>query len=100
MSHASLTADGGDATLEEPPGEVLITSELQQQLREVYNISHWSNGYFDISNKGTIQAFPDKKRRDATIDMAELLETIYQSGLTTPVLIRFTDILKQRFRDL
>ena len=77
-----------------------ISEELQQQLRKIYNISHWSAGYFDIGNKGNIIALPDKNRRDVSIDMDELLETIYQSGLTAPILIRFTDILKQRFEEL
>lgn len=77
-----------------------ISEELQQQIRKVYNITHWSAGYFDIGNKGNIVAMPDKTRRDVAIDMDELLETIYQSGLTAPVLIRFTDILKQRFEEL
>lgn len=77
-----------------------ISEELQQQLRKVYNITHWSAGYFDIGNKGNIVAFPNKERRDVAIDMDELLETIYQSGLTAPILIRFTDILKQRFEEL
>lgn len=83
-----------------PSGAGIISEELQQQIRKVYNIGHWSDGYFDIGNKGNIVAIPDKKRRDITIDMDELLETIYQSGLTAPVLIRFTDILKQRFEEL
>lgn len=77
-----------------------ISEELQQQIRKVYNIAHWSAGYFDIGNKGNIVAFPNKARRDVAIDMDELLETIYQSGLTAPILIRFTDILKQRFEEL
>jgi len=81
-------------------GAAFISEELQQQLRKVYNIAHWSSGYFDIGNKGNIVAIPNKLRRDVTIDMDELLETIYQSGLTAPILIRFTDILKQRFEEL
>ena len=81
-------------------GAGTISEELQQQIRKVYNIAHWSAGYFDIGNKGNIVAFPNKERRDVAIDMDELLETIYQSGLTAPILIRFTDILKQRFEEL
>src|SRR3989338_7255953 len=83
-----------------PAAPTFISEELQQQIRKVYNIAHWSAGYFDIGNKGNIVAFPNKERRDVAIDMDELLETIYQSGLTAPILIRFTDILKQRFEEL
>jgi arginine decarboxylase len=78
----------------------MISSELQQQLRETYNIAHWSSGYFDIGDKGNIVVYPDKTRRNVKVDMDELLETIYQSGLPAPVLIRFNDILKQRFEEL
>lgn len=77
-----------------------ISAELQQQLRKVYNIAHWSAGYFDIGNKGNIIAIPNQTRPEIAIDMDELLEAIYQSGLTAPILIRFTDILKNRFEEL
>ncbi len=93
-------ADASNTALEVKTSGAEISLELQQQLREIYNIAHWSDGYFDIGSKGNLVAYPDKTRRDRAIDMDELLETIYQSGLTAPVLIRFTDILKQRFENL
>ncbi|MCD6047309.1 MAG: speA [Gammaproteobacteria bacterium] len=97
MSHPP---DESHAAPEAKVSGAMISSELQQQLRETYNIAHWSSGYFDIGDKGNIVVYPDKTRRNVMVDMDELLETIYQSGLPAPVLIRFNDILKQRFEEL
>ncbi len=71
-----------------------------QQAREIYNITHWSDGYFDINEKGRLIAYPDGQRDKPGIDLSELAQTITESGLALPILVRFTDILKQRFNRL
>lgn len=68
-----------------------------EDAKEVYNIDHWSDGYFDISEKGTILAYPDGNRDHKGIDLAELCQSIEKANLTYPVLVRFTDILHTRF---
>ena len=71
-----------------------------QQAKEVYNISHWSDGYFDISDDGKLLAFPDGRRDRPGIELLELTQAIRAAGLTAPILVRFTDILKHRFDGL
>ncbi|MFT3741827.1 MAG: biosynthetic arginine decarboxylase [Gammaproteobacteria bacterium] len=71
-----------------------------QNTREVYNISYWSDGFFDIDEMGRLVAYPDGKRDGRGIDLNELADTMHQSGLTLPILVRFTDILRQRFSRL
>ncbi len=70
------------------------------EAKEVYNIEHWSDGFFDISENGTILAYPDGTRAHPGIDLSELSKAITKANLTFPVLVRFTDILHTRIDQL
>ncbi|NOX44089.1 MAG: biosynthetic arginine decarboxylase, partial [Gammaproteobacteria bacterium] len=67
-----------------------------EQARKTYNVLHWSNGYFDINDKGHLVARPTRQQASAEIDIYTLSDEIKQSGLSLPVLVRFTDILHDR----
>ncbi len=64
--------------------------------KKAYNIAHWSGGYFDINNLGTVVVYPQGRHGRAVIDMENLIKQIHQAGLSFPVLVRFTDIIHQR----
>lgn len=64
-----------------------------QKARAHYNIAHWSEGYFDINAKGQVVALPNRKATKFPIVLAELIHDLPASGLSLPVLVRFTDIL-------
>ncbi|MDH5544197.1 MAG: biosynthetic arginine decarboxylase [Gammaproteobacteria bacterium] len=70
-----------------------------QDSRNTYNIHHWSSGYFDINSDGNACALPQGKDGPA-IDLFRIAHEIKDSGLTWPVLVRFTDILHQRVGEL
>jgi arginine decarboxylase len=67
-----------------------------QKARDTYNIAHWSNGYFDINAKGHLVCRPDARAEHPGIDMYELSHEIKAAGLSLPVLVRFSDILRHR----
>lgn len=80
-----------------------LKTELEQlqhqqveQARKAYNIAHWSGGYFDINENGGVVVYPQGRRSETVIDLAELISQIDQAGLSFPVLVRFTDIIHQR----
>ncbi len=62
---------------------------------DLYNIPAWGTGYFDVSPEGHLIVRP---RRDggASVDLFRLASEIGASGLSLPVLVRFTDILCDR----
>ncbi|MDX1728691.1 MAG: biosynthetic arginine decarboxylase, partial [Pseudoalteromonas tetraodonis] len=62
--------------------------------RATYNVAHWSDGYFDINAQGELIAYPDGDQTKPAISLSQLTEQFKQQGLTLPVLVRFTDILK------
>lgn len=71
-----------------------------QRSRDLYNIAYWSDGFFDINEAGRVVSYPDGRRERPGIDLIQLAETMHEAGLTLPILVRFTDILKQRLTRL
>jgi arginine decarboxylase len=60
-----------------------------------YGIQRWGNGYFEIGDDGRLRARPDPQK-DTSIDLYQLAQEIRESGLSWPILVRFTDILHHR----
>jgi len=77
-----------------------VTNWTIAKARETYNIEHWSAGYFDINTKGQLIAFPDGEKNQPGVNIADLIPAILARGLSLPVLVRFTDILKHRVKAL
>lgn len=70
-----------------------------EKANEHYNIAQWSQGYFNISDKGHLCASPYPER-GTNIDMPKLIDELLAQGLRFPLLIRFTDILQHRVHTL
>src|SRR5438094_5289849 len=66
---------------------------------ELYEVPRWSNGYFSINGDGHVQVHPTKDQARA-IDLKELIDRLQLRGISLPVLVRFTDILKHRLGDI
>ncbi len=71
-----------------------------QQARELYNITHWGGGYFDISDDGTVVVHPDRDPDGPGVDLHRLARELADAGLALPVLVRFIDILHDRVESL
>jgi len=65
----------------------------------LYGLPDWSNGYFRISDRGTLLVTPDRDPGRA-VDVHELIEGLRQRGVHTPVLLRFPGILADRMHAL
>jgi arginine decarboxylase len=61
---------------------------------ELYNINGWGVDYFSISDKGNVTVTPQKN--GISVDLKELLDELMLRDVSTPVLIRFPDILDDR----
>jgi arginine decarboxylase len=70
------------------------------QARELYNIPHWGEGYFDVgetgAEKGHVLVRPFRERSPVAIDLYELAQRLPKEGLQLPVLVRFNNILHDR----
>lgn len=71
-----------------------MTDWTPSHARALYNIPQWSEGYVDVNDAGhlTVQPF----RTGPAVDLAELAIALQKEGLDLPVLVRFTDILRDR----
>lgn len=68
-----------------------------QNSRNLYGIENWGAGYFDINEQGHICVRPDP-RVDQSIDLYELVNSVRERAIHTPVLFRFNGILRHRIR--
>ncbi len=67
--------------------------------RELYQIEAWGQGFFDINEAGHVVVRPNRSP-EHEIDIFEVVEGLRERGISTPVLIGFSDLLAQRIRDL
>jgi len=61
---------------------------------ELYNIKGWGVDYFSINEKGNILVTPLKG--GVSVDLKDLLDELILTDVSTPVLVRFPDILDDR----
>jgi arginine decarboxylase len=66
---------------------------------ELYHVEAWGKGYFGINSIGNVVVRPDTTER-SEIDLYEVVEGLQARDLTTPVVVRFSDILAHRLRRL
>ncbi len=62
--------------------------------KELYNIDGWGVNYFSINEKGNVTVMPNKD--GVKIDIKEVIDELQIRDVTTPVLLRFPDILDNR----
>ncbi len=67
-----------------------------EQSRTLYHISAWSEGYVDINDQGQVCVLPDRSIPEIKVNLLELTQRLQNEGLTLPILVRFSDILKNR----
>ena len=66
---------------------------------DLYNVNAWGKGYFSINAAGHVVVRPDTQP-EREIDLFEVVEGLRARDLTTPVVVRFSDILAHRLRHL
>ena len=62
--------------------------------KELYNICGWGTSYFGVNDNGNVYVTPCKN--DTQIDLKEVMDELALRDVTSPVLLRFPDILDNR----
>jgi len=70
-----------------------------QQSAQTYAIDSWGQGYFSINAAGHVSVKPSSDK-DVQLDLYEIAQSLNDKKLSLPVLVRFTDILKDRVTQL
>lgn len=66
---------------------------------ELYHLNAWGKGYFSINEAGHVVVRPDTQPGNE-IDLHEVVEGLKARDLTTPVVVRFSDILAHRLKHM
>ncbi len=67
--------------------------------RDLFHVDAWGRGFFRIGDDGELRVTPDGNG-GPDISLPALVEELRARGLDTPLLIRFSDILRARVSDL
>lgn len=65
---------------------------------ELYNIRGWGRNYFTINDKGHVAVVP--KQGYAEVDLRDILNELQVRDISSPVLLRFPDILDNRIEKI
>ncbi|MEI7676020.1 MAG: biosynthetic arginine decarboxylase [Bacteroidales bacterium] len=65
---------------------------------ELYNVSGWGLDYFSINDKGHVTVSP--KKGCASVDLKDLIDELQLRDVTSPMLLRFPDILDNRIEKI
>ena len=66
-----------------------------QDSEELYNVHGWGLGYFRVNEKGNMCMTPPGGG-NRQIDIKLLVDDLLRRGITLPILIRFTDLVRAR----
>lgn len=65
----------------------------------MYNMARWGLGYFRVNHEGHVTAHPGSGAA-AGVDLHRLAMDLTEQGVGLPVLLRFSDILRARIREV
>jgi arginine decarboxylase len=75
-----------------------LTTAIEQTV-ETYGIENWGAGYFDVNRKGHLIVRP-AEGDSRSADLKEIIEDLAGRGITTPVLLRFPQLVAAQVRKL
>jgi arginine decarboxylase len=75
-----------------------LTTAIEQTV-ETYGIQNWGAGYFDVNRKGNLIVRPAEGDPRAA-DLKEIIEDLAGRGISTPVLLRFPQLVAAQVRKL
>src|SRR5262249_44162972 len=69
---------------------------------EMYGVRSWGNNFFSINEQGDVSVHPNGGAQEggAAIDLKALVDEVARRGISPPLLIRFSDILRARIVEL
>ncbi len=76
-----------------------MTTAIEQTL-ETYGIENWGAGYFGINRKGNLIVHPSDTDTKSSADLKEIIDDLERRGISTPVLLRFPQLVTAQVRKL
>jgi arginine decarboxylase len=66
---------------------------------ELYQIDGWGGGYFRVASDGRVRVHP-RGKKGPSCDLFELVDRLNRRGISSPVLFRFDDVIRDRVRTI
>ncbi len=82
-----------------PRSEFLQGRWTTEDAAQLYGLPDWGKGYVGVNDKGHIVVRPDKNA-ERQIDLFELVQGLSERDINTPLLVRFSDIVKHRLTEI
>ncbi|MCF7820806.1 MAG: biosynthetic arginine decarboxylase [Mariprofundaceae bacterium] len=73
------------------------TGWTSENAAKLYQVDGWSNGFFGVNKAGNVVAIPDGVHQ---IDLKVLCDDLTERGMSAPLLLRFSDMLRQRMSQI
>lgn len=77
-----------------------MSSQYIEQSLTRYNIQRWSEGYYDINERGCLAVNLSDGQKIHQVELATIQNAARDSGLTLPLLLRFKGVLRDRVLSL
>ena len=90
--------DKGQRQARRPRGRAASPKWSLAKARSHYGIDAWGRGYFSVNEKGHV--IVETREAPSPIDLKELVEEMQERGIDLPLLIRFSDVLRTRVREI
>lgn len=68
---------------------------LIEDASELYRVDQWGAGYIGINDAGHVTLHPSGTQGPC-VDLHEIVTGLYERGINTPVLLRFSDVIEHR----
>lgn len=73
-----------------------VTDWSIQDTDNLYGVSRWGAGYFEVGDNGHLMVTPDPSNKAMRIDFKAVIDEIIDEGIQLPVVVRFHDILRSQ----
>lgn len=94
MATISATSVTPSNVTDAPPGPWTI-----HDARKLYAVDAWGLGYFGINERGHMTVMPEKDPK-RQIDLFDVVQGLRAREIGTPVIIRFSDLLRHRLKEM
>jgi len=96
----TLTDPASPAPAARPrPGRAIDPAWGVEQSAALYAVRQWGKGFFDVNAAGHVVVRPNRSPA-MEVDLHEVVEGMRERGFRTPLLIHFSDLLRQRLVDI
>jgi len=79
-------------------GDMLHTWSVADSM-DLYKVRQWGAGFFGINDRGHVVVSP-RGSEGPLLDLKDLVDELLERGIAMPILVRFSDILRTRIRQM